>query len=143
MASMVALVAIEALDVGSATTMMLAGKGLQVLISGPREALDKKVIQEVHAQIGDVAFIIANVHDEIQVRRMVGSAVSKYGRLDVAVEQCSSSNQTKLNRRRDGAITPFAGTPPTQNQSRADLHRRPALRRAPCHQCGAYAYIGT
>jgi ABC-type branched-subunit amino acid transport system substrate-binding protein len=53
--------------------MLLVGKGIKVVISGPREAEGQKAIEEIRAQGGDQAFIAADVDNETQVSQMMGS----------------------------------------------------------------------
>jgi NADP-dependent 3-hydroxy acid dehydrogenase YdfG len=85
MTQKIALVTGGATGIGKATAMILARKGVKVVISGRREVLAQKAIEEIRAQGGEAAFIVANADDEAQVRQIVEFAVKKYGRLDLAV----------------------------------------------------------
>src|SRR6201999_1366329 len=95
MTQKVAVITGGATGIGKSTAMLLASKGIQVVISGRREAAGQKVIEEIRAQDGDAAFIAADVDNETQVSQMIGFAVKKYGRLDLAVNNAGISNETK------------------------------------------------
>jgi len=82
--------------IGKSTAMILDRKGINVVISGRREGLGEKAVEEIRAQgDGDAAFIAADVDDEAQVRGMVQFAMKTYGRLDLAVNNAGISNETK------------------------------------------------
>ena len=95
MTQKVAVITGGATGIGKSTAMLLARKGIKVVISGRREAVGQKAIEEIRAQGGDAAFIAADVDNETQVRQMIGFAVKKYGRLDLAVNNAGISNETK------------------------------------------------
>jgi NAD(P)-dependent dehydrogenase (short-subunit alcohol dehydrogenase family) len=95
MTQKVAVITGGATGIGKSTAMLLAGKGIKVVISGRREAVGQKAIEEIRAQGGDAAFIAADVDNETQVGQMIGFAVKKYGRLDLAVNNAGISNETK------------------------------------------------
>jgi NAD(P)-dependent dehydrogenase (short-subunit alcohol dehydrogenase family) len=95
MTQKVAVITGGATGIGKSTAMLLAGKGIKVVISGRREAVGQKAIEEIRAQGGDAAFIAADVDNETQVSQMIGFAVKKYGRLDLAVNNAGISNETK------------------------------------------------
>jgi NAD(P)-dependent dehydrogenase (short-subunit alcohol dehydrogenase family) len=95
MTQKVAVITGGATGIGKSTAMLLASKGIKVVISGRREAVGQKVIEEIRAQGGDAAFIAADVDNETQVSQMIGFAVKKYGRLDLAVNNAGISNETK------------------------------------------------
>ena len=95
MAQRVAVITGGATGIGKSTAMLLASKGIKVVISGRREAVGQKAIEEIRAQGGDGAFIAADVDNETQVSQIIGFAVEKYGRLDLAVNNAGISNETK------------------------------------------------
>jgi len=70
-------------------------RGIKVVISGRREPEGQKAIEEIRAQGGDASFIAVDVDNETQVSQMIGFAVKKYGRLDLAVNNAGISNETK------------------------------------------------
>jgi NAD(P)-dependent dehydrogenase (short-subunit alcohol dehydrogenase family) len=96
MTQKVALVTGGASGIGKSTAMILARKGINVVISGRREDVGKKAVEEIRSQGGgDAALFAADVDNEDQVRGMVEFAVKKYGRLDLAVNNAGISNETK------------------------------------------------
>jgi NAD(P)-dependent dehydrogenase (short-subunit alcohol dehydrogenase family) len=95
MTQKVAVITGGATGIGKSTALLLASKGIKVVISGRREAVGQKAIEEIRAQGGDAAFITADVDNETQVSQIIGFAVKKYGRLDLAVNNAGISNETK------------------------------------------------
>ena len=95
MTQKVALITGGATGIGKSTAMLLAGKGIKVVISGRREAEGQKAIEEIRAQGGDAAFIAVDVDHEAHVRRLIEFAVEQFGRLDLAVNNAGISNETK------------------------------------------------
>ncbi len=95
MTQKVAVITGGATGIGKSTAMLLARKGIKVVISGRREAVGQQAIEEIRAQGGDAAFIAADVDNETQVSQIIGFAVKKYGRLDLAVNNAGISNETK------------------------------------------------
>src|ERR1700761_716045 len=95
MAHKVAVITGGATGIGKSTAMLLARKGIKVVISGRREAVGQKAIDEIRSQGGDAAFIAADVDSETQVSQIIGFAVKKYGRVDLAVNNAGISNETK------------------------------------------------
>lgn len=91
----VALITGGATGIGKATAMILAKQGVKVVISGRREAIGQNAVQEIRAAGGEASFVVSDVDDEVQVKRLVGFAVEKYGRLDLAVNNAGISNETK------------------------------------------------
>jgi NAD(P)-dependent dehydrogenase (short-subunit alcohol dehydrogenase family) len=77
MTQKVAVITGGATGIGKSTAMLLAGKGIKVVISGRREAEGQKAIEELRAQGGDASFIAVDVDNETEVRQMIGFAVKK------------------------------------------------------------------
>ena len=95
MTQKVAVITGGATGIGKSTAMLLASKGIKVVISGRREAEGQKAIEEIRAQGGDAAFIVADVDNETNVSHLIRFVVKKYGRLDMAVNNAGISNETK------------------------------------------------
>ena len=95
MTQKVAVITGGATGIGRSTAMLLASKGIKVVISGRREAAGQKAVEEIRARGGDAAFIAVDVDNEAHVRRLIEFAVEKFGRLDLAVNNAGISNETK------------------------------------------------
>src|ERR1700761_7672066 len=95
MAHKVAVITGGATGIGKSTAMLLARKGIKVVISGRREAVGQKAIDEIRSQGGDAAFIAADVDSETQVSQIIGFAVKKYGRVDLAVNNAGISTRQR------------------------------------------------
>ena len=91
----VAIITGGASGIGKATALILARKGVKVVISGRREALGQKAVEEIRTQGGDAAFVVTDVDDEASIRQMIDFAVTQYGRLDLAVNNAGIANETK------------------------------------------------
>lgn len=90
----VAIVTGGASGIGKSTALILARRGIKVVISGRRETLGRQVVEEIRAQDGDAAFVTADVNDEASIRQMIEFAVTRYGRLDLAVNNAGIANET-------------------------------------------------
>jgi NAD(P)-dependent dehydrogenase (short-subunit alcohol dehydrogenase family) len=84
----VAIVTGGASGIGKSTAMVLARKGIKVVVSGRREALGQQAVEGIRALGGDATFVAADVNDEAQIRQMIEFAVNKYGRSGPSGEQC-------------------------------------------------------
>lgn len=91
----VAIITGGASGIGKATARILASRGASVVISGRREALGQQTVEAIRAQGGDAAFVVADVNNEADVRKLIEFAVTKYGRLDLAVNNAGIANETK------------------------------------------------
>jgi NAD(P)-dependent dehydrogenase (short-subunit alcohol dehydrogenase family) len=95
MKNKVALITGGASGIGKATALILASRGAKIVISGRREALGQKLVEEIRAIGGEAAFIVASVDDEADVLKTIEFAVNKYGRVDLAVNNAGIANETK------------------------------------------------
>jgi len=95
MTQKVAVITGGATGIGRSTAILLASKGIKMVISGRREAAGQKAVEEIRARGGDAAFIAVDVDREAHVRRLIEFAVEKFGRLDLAVNNAGISNETK------------------------------------------------
>ncbi|HEY4180369.1 MAG TPA: glucose 1-dehydrogenase [Kofleriaceae bacterium] len=95
MTKKVALITGGATGIGKATALILASRGVNIVLSGRREALGRVAVDEIRAKGGEAAFMTSNVDSEADVRRTVDFAVEKFGRLDLAVNNAGIANETK------------------------------------------------
>src|SRR5689334_18884452 len=85
-ADQVALVVGGAQGIGKAIAIRLVREGATVVIAD----IDRKMLgattHEISHNGGKVATIVCDVRIESQVKRMVGSIIRKYGRIDVLMQ---------------------------------------------------------
>lgn len=81
----VALVTGGTSGIGRATVIALAEKGVNVVVSGRREELGQKIIEDIIAKGGKGEFVKLDVTDEDNVKKAIERIIEKYGRLDLAV----------------------------------------------------------
>lgn len=70
--------------IGEVTAKAFAKEGAKVFFCGRREALGRKVEQDIRAMGGDATYFKADVRQAEQVKAFVDACVTKYGRIDVA-----------------------------------------------------------
>lgn len=71
--------------IGEATARAMAREGARVFLCGRREQLGRRVAADIRASGGEATFRRTDVRRESEVRDLVRACVSRYGRLDVAV----------------------------------------------------------
>jgi NAD(P)-dependent dehydrogenase (short-subunit alcohol dehydrogenase family) len=91
----VALITGAATGIGKATAMLLAKQGVKVVLSGRREEVGRRAVDEIRANGGVASFVLSTVDEEEAVKRLVDFTVEKYGRLDYAVNNAGIANETK------------------------------------------------
>lgn len=79
--------------IGRATAEAFTKKGAKLIISGRNEAEGKAVEKQMKANGGEVEFIRADVRHEDEVKNLIDTAVSKYGRVDVAVNNAGTEGK--------------------------------------------------
>ena len=71
--------------IGKKTAEVFCAEGASVVITGRREAENQKTVSEIGAQGGEISYITADVTVQEDCRRIVEETVTKYGRIDVLV----------------------------------------------------------
>ena len=71
--------------IGRATAVLFAQEGAKVLAAARREELLQELCCECREFPGTVAYCVTDVRDPAAVENMVKTAVEKFGRLDIAV----------------------------------------------------------
>jgi NAD(P)-dependent dehydrogenase (short-subunit alcohol dehydrogenase family) len=79
--------------IGRATAVAFAREGAQLVVSGRREEEGQALAQELRGIGAEVEFVKADVRNEADVRNLVDKAVSRFGRLDVAVNNAGTEGQ--------------------------------------------------
>ena len=79
--------------IGRATALAFAKEGATVVVSGRREVEGKALENELRSLGAKVAFVLADVRHEDDVRNLVEQAVGRFGRLDVAINNAGTEGQ--------------------------------------------------
>ena len=81
----VAIITGAASGIGKAIAILLAKEGAKVIVSDLQEEPGKQVVDEILQQGGEAFFVKADTSSVQDNENLVKAAVTKYGRLDIAV----------------------------------------------------------
>ncbi|MFA6060258.1 MAG: glucose 1-dehydrogenase [Taibaiella sp.] len=76
--------------IGRATAIAFAKEGAKVVVSGRKEAEGKSLAEELNALGAEAAFVRADVRFEADVEQLVAQTISRFGRLDIAVNNAGT-----------------------------------------------------
>jgi NAD(P)-dependent dehydrogenase (short-subunit alcohol dehydrogenase family) len=76
--------------IGRATAIAFAKEGGRLVVSGRRENIGNALAVELRQLGAEAEFIRADVRHEDEVRRLVDQAVTRFGRLDIAVNNAGT-----------------------------------------------------
>jgi len=79
--------------IGRATAMAFAREGARVVISGRREVAGQELLEELTALGVEAEFVRAEVRHDDEIRNLVDTAVSRFGRLDIAVNNAGTEGK--------------------------------------------------
>src|SRR5205809_8133668 len=79
--------------IGRATALALASEGARVVISGRRDGGGQKLAAELQKRGTEAEFLRSDVRHEDDVRNLIDKTVSRFGRLDAAVN-CAGTEGT-------------------------------------------------
>jgi NAD(P)-dependent dehydrogenase (short-subunit alcohol dehydrogenase family) len=79
--------------IGRAAAIAFAKKGAKVAAAGRRDEVGKELVKELRSLGAEAEFIKADVRKEDDVRAMVDKTVTRFGRLDVAVNNAATEGQ--------------------------------------------------
>ena len=88
----VAIVTGSTSGIGAATAARLALEGAGVVVTGRRRDAGEAVVAEIVAAGGSAAFVHADISDESNVRRLVESAVERFGPVTVLVNNAAPTD---------------------------------------------------
>ncbi len=80
--------------IGRATAVAFARDGARLIISGRHAAEGQTLAQELRDLGAEVEFVKADVRREEEVRNLVDQSVSRFGRLDIAVNNAGTEGQS-------------------------------------------------
>lgn len=83
--NLVAIVTGASSGIGRRTALLLARKGVRVVIASRRAGLLEECAREIHAAGGEAAVVPTDVGDPAQIRSLVKEAIARFGRIDICV----------------------------------------------------------
>src|SRR5690348_1018507 len=79
--------------IGRAAALAFARKGTKVVVAGRRDDAGKALAEELRSLGSEAEFINADVRKEDEVRALVDNTITRFGRLDVAVNNAGTEGQ--------------------------------------------------
>jgi NAD(P)-dependent dehydrogenase (short-subunit alcohol dehydrogenase family) len=79
--------------IGRAAALAFARKGARVVVSGRRDEAGATLVRELKELGAEAEYIRADVRHEEDVKNLVAKTVSRFGRLDVAVNNAATEGQ--------------------------------------------------
>src|SRR5215470_15383283 len=76
--------------IGRATALAFAREGAHVVVSGRRDDAGEALAAELSTLGTEAAYVHADVRDDGDVRKLVDTTVSRFGRIDVAVNNAGN-----------------------------------------------------
>jgi NAD(P)-dependent dehydrogenase (short-subunit alcohol dehydrogenase family) len=80
--------------IGRATAIAFAREGARIVISGRRDEVGQKLVAELREIGVEAEYWRADVHHEDDVHSLVDKTVTRFGRLDVAVNNAGTEGKT-------------------------------------------------
>jgi len=93
MSSPVVLITGALTGIGRATALAFAKDRAQIVVSGRREAEGKALEAELRSLGAEAAFVRADVRHEDDVRDLIDQTVTRFGRIDAAVNAAGTEGQ--------------------------------------------------
>jgi NAD(P)-dependent dehydrogenase (short-subunit alcohol dehydrogenase family) len=82
--------------IGRATALAFAKEGARIAVSGRRDEVGQKLIAELREIGVEAEYLRADVRHEDDVRDLVNKTVTRFGRLDVAVNNAATEGRGGL-----------------------------------------------
>jgi NAD(P)-dependent dehydrogenase (short-subunit alcohol dehydrogenase family) len=79
--------------IGRATALAFAKEGAHLVVSGRHDEAGQMLVQELQALGAEAEFVSADVRHDVDVKQLVDHAVTRFGRLDVAVNNAGTEGQ--------------------------------------------------
>src|SRR4029077_8510323 len=90
MAAPVVLITGALTGIGRATALAFAQEGARIVISGRRDEEGKKLVAELRKLGAEAEFVRADVRHEDDVRNLIDKTVTRFGRLDIAINNAGT-----------------------------------------------------
>ena len=82
--------------IGRATALAFAAEGYQVVVSGRRKQAGEELADELRLAGTESEFVLADVTDEAQVQNLIKKTLTRFGRIDVAVNNAGTEGELGL-----------------------------------------------
>src|SRR5580692_1575735 len=93
MSTQVVLITGGLTGIGRAAAIAFAKKGAKVVVAGRRDEAGKALVKELRSLGSEAEFINADVRKEEDIRDAVDKTITRFGRLDVAVNNAATEGQ--------------------------------------------------
>jgi len=93
----VAIITGSTSGIGEATAILFAREGAKVVVVGRRQKEGERVVKQIRDEGGETIFVQADVSKEDQVKRMVETTISTYGKIDVLFNNAGTMLSKKLH----------------------------------------------
>ena len=97
LAGKVALVTGGTSGIGRATAELMAAKGAKVVVTGRREAEGQETIRLIEETGGEGVFIQGDMSKEEDIKMVISSIISKYGKLDIAFNNAGVADASEIH----------------------------------------------
>ncbi len=87
--------------IGRATALAFAHEGARLVVSGRHDEAGQALVSELRAAGAEAEFVRADVRHESDVQNLVDKTVSRFGRLDVAVNNAGTEGTPGPDHRAD------------------------------------------
>ncbi len=82
--------------IGKGIAVMFAKQGAKVVIAGRNEKRGEESVKEITDNGGEAIFVKTEVGDSESVQKLINTAVEKYGKLDIMVNNAGSILQSRI-----------------------------------------------
>jgi len=107
MSEQVVLITGALTGIGRATAIAFAREGAKVVVTGRQNKDGQKLVIELRNLGAEAEFVRTDVRREGDIQKLVDYAVSRFGRLDVAVNNAGTdANQVHLQTKRQRLMPP-------------------------------------
>jgi len=79
--------------IGRATALAFAREGAHIVVSGRHDDAGNALATELRTLVVEAEYLRADVRDEDDIRSLVDKTVSRFGRLDVAVNNAGTEGK--------------------------------------------------
>ena len=79
--------------IGRATALAFANEGARIVVSGRRSDAASALVTELRALGAEAEFVLADVRSDADVQQLVDQTVTRFGRLDVAVNNAGTEGR--------------------------------------------------